>query len=170
MTTSISLQIPSAFIAHHIGASWSALFYGLEKQLVSPRTLVEIAREMKDSADLRVFELAGLGSDDLWRVRELVTELAQPEAPVQQAELRDAWVYVILKWVFEHKGLFADPLGIVEEIFAQFDYPPQIRQFVRFLPDDGYDSTRHTNEENTSRLYGLWEDFIRQNGPKVGRK
>lgn len=58
-------------------------------------------------------------------------------------------------------GEVDDPLGEVEEIYSDFDYPEEMENFVRYMPaSNGYDQTRHTLEENNRRLFESWERYL----------
>ncbi len=78
----------------------------------------------------------------------------------------EKWLYIILNDVFHRKHEFEDPLGEVEKIYADFDYPEEIESFVRYMPPtDGYIPAEHSLEENISRLYANWEKFLINRAP-----
>jgi hypothetical protein len=43
-------------------------------------------------------------------------------------------LFLLLAWLYENRGKVQDPLGLVEELYADFDYPEQIAGFVRYMP------------------------------------
>jgi hypothetical protein len=52
-------------------------------------------------------------------------------------------------------------LGVVEEVYAEFDYPDEVASFVRYMPaGNGYDPRRHSEAENEARLYDEWNRFV----------
>ncbi len=61
----------------------------------------------------------------------------------------EKWLYIILLDLFNKRKELDDPLGRVEEIYENFDYPEEIESFVRYMPvSDDYDPSKHTNDEN----------------------
>ena len=70
-------------------------------------------------------------------------------------------MYLILRWVLEHRERFEDPLGVAEQIYADFDYPPELESMIRYMPaSGGYDPRAHTLAENEARLYEAWAQFV----------
>ncbi|HIQ51678.1 MAG TPA: DUF2247 family protein, partial [Pseudomonas pachastrellae] len=45
-----------------------------------------------------------------------------------------AWIFLSFFWVFINRGKYQDPLGIVEELYADFDYPESVAPIVRYMP------------------------------------
>ena len=79
---------------------------------------------------------------------------------------KDKWLYLSLASLFENKEYMDDPLSVVEDIYADFEYPPEIQSFVRYMPaTDNYAPRDHTAEENNERLMGLFEAFLNQISP-----
>jgi hypothetical protein len=107
-------------------------------------------------------DLAHLGKDDTWRAFELSEKLANLEPAQDEGEIKTKWLFLALAWLFEHRDEYDDPLEMVEAIYAQFDYPHEIEQFVRYIPtaESVYDAGAHSHEENISRLFTLWREYI----------
>ncbi|MNL84591.1 hypothetical protein D3C87_2126040 [compost metagenome] len=67
-------------------------------------------------------------------------------------------MFLLLNWVFEHREQFTDPLGMIETIYADFDYPEEITSFVRYMP------TQHPLSNlmdlNIERLYHNWKMYL----------
>lgn len=77
-------------------------------------------------------------------------------------EIKEKWLFIILRCVFTQRKLYKNPLDIVEMIYADFDYPKEIDSFVKYMPPkDGYDPSIHSFDENISRLYANWEAYIK---------
>lgn len=63
-----------------------------------------------------------------------------------------------MKWVFENKEHYADPFEVVETIYADFDYPEEISQFVRYMPSN--QPLLDLVDFNKERLYKNWSDYL----------
>lgn len=55
----------------------------------------------------------------------------------------------------------ADPLDDVETVYAEFDYPPEVGRFVRYMPSDEPDLG--SRERNEARLVEKWERYLEEN-------
>ncbi|GGY20439.1 DUF2247 family protein [Paludibacterium paludis] len=52
-------------------------------------------------------------------------------------------------------------IGEVETIYAEFDYPSEIENFVRYMPvTDGYEPSLHSKAENEKRLFENWKKYL----------
>ncbi|MBC1501252.1 DUF2247 family protein [Listeria weihenstephanensis] len=57
------------------------------------------------------------------------------------------------EWLFDIRQEFEDPFGMVEEIYADFDYPEEIAKIVRYMPVSAGES-------------GFGEDYLKLNWVK----
>jgi hypothetical protein len=135
------------------------MLFGLEQELLDPAASIELAADHlgKDTnADPLLVELAGLSKFE--PTRPYVEKLAARERESGSNDIRDKWLYVVLAWILEHRDSYVDPLQIVEYVYADFDYPPQIAGLVRYMPSDEVDlGSRERNEE---RIYENWKAFV----------
>lgn len=115
-------------------------------------------------ADAMAFASRALGTtlDSKTDVQALIDTLADSTQDSVE-DIRLAWMRVILAWVYYNSDDFEDPLGVVESIYADFDYPKEIYNLVRYNPPlDGYRPQDHSREENTARLMDLWRRYVEQ--------
>ena len=77
------------------------------------------------------------------------------------------WLYLVLAWLFENRRSVNDPLGRVEEIYSDFDYPREIAPFVRYMPMVGPDLG--SREKNEARMYDDWKSYLDRAGRRFGR-
>ena len=155
----IRFAISWPFINARLTLSWRAVLYGLENELAAPTVPVEAAaNRLGDSEDTppALLELAIAEADE--PVRHLVQALAATEELADELSLREMWLYLVMAWVYEHKSEVADPLGVVERIYADFDYPESISGLVRYMPSDMPDLG--SPEANEERLMKRWESFL----------
>lgn len=156
--------IPFSFVRIHLDLTWDDVLWGLQEGWLEPASVVEYAvsrlEEDKD-CDSSVVDLAGLTAGELAQVSTLLEGVASGPDGQQQAESRKRWLYLALSWVYEHSEDFPDPLGIVEELYADFDYPQEMRSFVRYMPpEDDYEPQAHTTTENIDRLFKKWREYL----------
>ena len=71
-------------------------------------------------------------SDEYDRVDELVDELegSCPDVP----DPARVWLFLALAWLREQRDQYRDPFTVIEMLFADFGYPAEIENLVRFMP------------------------------------
>lgn len=114
--------------------SWGDIEYGLDRGFLTSTGVVEYAvKRLSAESPAEQYELACLTGDDANDVRECVGRLAVKDVrDVGGSE--KAWIFLSFLWVFINRGKYQDPLGIVEELYADFDYPESAAPIVRYMP------------------------------------
>lgn len=96
-----------------------------------------------------------LSSDELDQVPSLMQKLVSNEDG--QDSLMDTWLYLYLSWLYEHRDEFDDPLGLIEVLYADFEYPEDIAPIVRYMPlpngEIGGEDYMYKNWEKIIALY-----------------
>jgi hypothetical protein len=142
--------------------TWGELSYGFSQGYVGWRTAVDFAiTKMEEGAtEAEVLDLAMVGKEDVWKIGDILARLATQETNARPS-VKEIWLFILLRWLYENRREFQDPLMEVEEVYADFDYPEAISSFVRFLPpNDGYRPDLHTPEENLLRLDRNWRNYL----------
>lgn len=157
------IPIPYSFARERLGLSWRDALWGYEHQLIGWSAIVDLAIERisAGSEDPLEIELACLTKTETYQVGDLLRKLANTLPEGEGVFAQRKWLYLLLAWLFENKERVPDPLGGVETIYADFDYPPEIEGFVRYMPvTDAYDPSAHTKDENENRLFGKWREYL----------
>jgi hypothetical protein len=151
--------------------TWSDALWGYERQLIGWTFIVEMAcdRLCAGSNNAIEIELAGLTKSETHQTGDLLRALAAIDTTTPTETGKQKRLFILLAWVFENKPQFADPLGEVESIYADFDYPVEVEPFVRYMPPkDGCDATRHSADQNRERLFALWKECLDDAQRKFG--
>jgi|SRR5579884_2447443 len=135
MTRLVELELPALFVVERVLPTGAEVAYGFREGWLSRQGVVEVElakykaqRKLPPAEE----ELALLLSDDLDRVDELIAELEVSDEPAERrARL---WLYLAMAWLLDHQSHYKDPLEVIEMLFADFDYPDEIRNLVRFMP------------------------------------
>lgn len=157
-----SVLIPCQFIEKYIHLSWRDILWGYERQMLGWSDIVDLAKERSNAhADNpQEVELSFLGKSNTHQIGELLRKLAFVE---EGSESKKKWLFLRLAWLFENRDDVEDCLGVVEAIYADFDYPDEISGFVRYMPSsDGYNPSQHSYDENQKRLFDRWESYLKQ--------
>jgi hypothetical protein len=149
------MPIPYSFMLDNIYLSWKDVLWGYERQLIGWSDAVHLAEErlLSGSEDPNELELASLGKSDAYRVSDLLHILANNDSHEKDYTSEKKWLFLVLAWLFKNINKVKDPLGEVEAIYADFDYPSEIEPFVRYMP-----STKNMNNENN--LFVIWEKYL----------
>ena len=155
----LSIALTYDFVTKRIKLTWKDILYAIEQNLLSTEAAIEHATiELSNNEEFsqQLLDLASLYKGE--SVYPYLNELAAQESDIDDKIISERWLYLLLDWVFEHKDSYSDPLGIIEQIYADFDYPELITAFVRYMPSD--ESDLGTLELNEARLYKKWEDYL----------
>lgn len=157
--------IPLQFVQSKSSLNWGDCLWGYKRELLTWKDLIQVALERVEngSSNELELELANVSKDSVWKVSELAQALTEQGGNSEEASKQN-WLFLCLAWAYENRKSIPDPLGTVETIYADFDYPSAIESFVRFLPpSDGYVPAQFSQEQNYQRLMTKWSEFLLQN-------
>jgi hypothetical protein len=155
----IKLPITADFVETRTVLSWREVRFGLDSELLVPSAAPllaarQVASDPEPTAAL--IELAGQSPDEPHG--EIVAALAEAEPEPEAGAIERKWLYLVLAWLFERRADHADPLELVEAVYADFGYPPEIAPFVRYMPMTGPDLG--SREANEARMYDHWRHYL----------
>lgn len=134
--------------------SWQDIKYGLNQGFLNPAGVVEYAvKGLSDDSCAEHYELACLTGDNVNDVQECLDKLAALKEENIEG-LEGVWLFLILLWVFQNRGSYQDPLGVVEELYADFNYPESISSIVRYMPAESL------NSDGEARIFENWADLL----------
>lgn len=149
-------------IKNIVPLNWDDISWGYHKQLLGWKDVVDYANNIviNGSDNEYIFELSMINHSNLSELNDLLAKLGNPLINYDNSK----WLYILLLQLFNNRNNIADALGEVEKIYEEFDYPEEIKSFVRYMPaSDNYDPSKHTLEENKRRLYFHWEQYLINN-------
>lgn len=135
----VKFVLPAEFILARVVPTPGEMVYGYQCGWLDDEGAVSVA-EAELAAGLSlpqsVEELSLLLRDDRFRVAELVQHAGEELSDGEDAseDASRVWLYLALDWLYEHRADFAEPLEVVEMLYADFDYPAEIEGFIRFMP------------------------------------
>lgn len=155
----INTRIPIDFIERLCSMpSWSAMAYAFDNQLVPVNTVIDYAKKKFSvgyPGNQDELSIATASVND--SIAEYVHNLAKSDRASTEDDVRLYWANILLTWVYEHRSSFDDFLGVVEEIYTDFDYPEELAPFVRYMPSEAPDrGSRKANEEEMINSIGKY--------------
>ena len=68
---------------------------------------------------------------------------------------------LLLAWIYRNRDQLEDPLGLVEGLYADFGYPDEIRNLIRYNPpSDGSQPWDMKPEERTQHFFNRWRSYL----------
>jgi len=162
------LVIPYRFVRQHVELTWREIVYGIENGIFAPASAVEHAIAKLGSADeysQSLVDLASLSKSE--SIHPYVDELADAEPEELVDDIQAKWLYLTLSWLYDQKDTFADPLQVVELVYADFGYPEAMAPFVRYMPSQ--DPDLGSLEQNEARLYQKWRNYLVEQSERYSR-
>lgn len=156
--------IPIEYIRPRHDLTWSEIELGLREGWLSSEDVIAFAASahQEGAAAVENSEIAAISPEEPDRLLNVVGALAAREGSTQDA-IRIAWLRILVAWVYDNRTRFPNPLGILEGLYADFDYPDEIHHLIPFnVPSDGYRPQDHTHEENIARLMSMWGEYVDQ--------
>ena len=143
--------------------SWAEIAYGFERQLLPPNVVIDYAMDKIATADEPNDDELAIASSSLNdSIAERVKKLATEDEANDEDALRVRWANILLAWIYEHRDGMDDPLSVVEEIYADYNYPEEFGPFVRYMPSDAPDlGSVEANEQRMIASIGEYvEEFV----------
>lgn len=144
--------------------SLESIFCGIEKELFSPDIAVEYANyyAMNNSNDVspEMVKLMILDSVKKDEVLAIISDYAPKTRKNLNNSLRKLR-YIVLLELWQTEKDIRKLSSILDEVYADFDYPTDMDSFVSYMPvNDEYDVSLHSEEENVKRLINNFEIFM----------
>ena len=151
----IETRIPLSFTQSiGVNLSWGAVLEGFDRRLLAHDFARDKAiEELANGSNSLLVELAESGPNDSLRTK--IDELASLESSPPDTE---RLLYVLVAFLRKHQSHVEHLLDLVEEVYADFDYPPCLVRAVRYMPMSGPDLG--SREANESRMVAYLDEYL----------
>lgn len=139
--------------------SWNEILFALDNKIITADGVIDYATYVLDGGILGfdiVLDITSLRRDE--DIMPYLKELVRLEEIQEISDIKNKWLYLILKWLYEYRYQIVNIFEIVEEIYELFDYPKSIVSFVRYMPSESGDLG--SPELNRERLFKNWKNYI----------
>lgn len=139
--------------------NWHDILFALENQIIKTEDVIDYSVCILNEGILGfeiVLEISCLDSNE--DVYPYLYDLIELEKGKYLSDVKDKWLYLILKWLYENKHLIQNIMDIVEEVYEIFDYPDSIISFVRYMPSEEGDLG--SPELNKEKLFKNWKKYL----------
>lgn len=154
----LNIFLSYSYVSALINLSWNDLLFAVEQGFMSPDAAVEhaIVKLGDKNSEQSVLDLACLEKGE--SIHPYIDKLASKVSEEDKEETQKKFLYVLLNWIYEHIDNYSDPLEAVEIVYADFNYPEIISNFIRYMPSD--QPTLGSLEENIKQLYINWRNYL----------
>ena len=145
--------------------NWKELLYGFEHGFIDEKGVSEFACEaLTKKSQQEAIELASLLPQENYLASNLLQSLADKDLS-PETDTTKPWIFLLLSFLLEHQANYEDPLEIVEELYADFDYPEEIIPLVRYMPPpEGVEGSEERLFENWKIALSAYKaSFEKQN-------
>lgn len=156
-------NIPYEFVRPRAILTWRDIQFGFARKYISLHTVLQIARERyltAGAAHETERELAHCQFEE--HGIELIARLVKNDTSPDETQSK--WLFLLLAWAMFNRSNLKDPLEVVEVIYSDLDYPPEIASFVRYMPMVGPDLG--SVERNEARMYQRWDHYVARAGQR----
>lgn len=165
VSNTLNIRLPLAFCMENACLNWADICFAVESGYMMSCDAIDFAlmRLEQKFPTAEETALAGLVLERQCAeetVVHLLQQLAKETSLEAQCAAKEKIFFLVLKWVYEHKRSYLDPLEVVEFIFDDFNFPKEMRPFVRYVPSD--EIPLPSRRLNVRRLYQNWEKYLVQ--------
>jgi hypothetical protein len=161
------LPLTANFVLESAHVTWAEVVWAYKLGLIGWRTLKEFAQAALQSTpeDDELLQLASVRKEDASKAEGLARQLASRGPELDETTAQKKWLYLLLKRLYENRSSVADPFGLVEHVYADFEYPQELEGFVRWMPATEAVSTL---EEGAARMDRKWRTYLEECASKFG--
>jgi hypothetical protein len=117
---------------------WRTLLAGFDRGLIGGKEVIDEAVHALATSfaepPVALVSLAGADGESQEHIRSLLSELASMESPDPELRERDRWRLAMLSFIREHESDHEVLLREVAEVYAIFDYPPDMQAAIYYMP------------------------------------
>ena len=164
---SLNISFPYIYVAEAINLNWHDILFAIDKGYLGHQSAIEHAEVelgKSDTCPQAVLNLACLYPEEAvfpHSIHPYIDELSNLIAAEEKAKSQDKMMYVLLKWVYEHKDDYVDPFYAVEAIWDDFHLAEaiaSITSIIWYSPSEWQELG--SVEKNRARAFDRWKHFL----------
>ncbi|MGB3182235.1 MAG: DUF2247 family protein [Cyclobacteriaceae bacterium] len=131
-------KVTLEFIESKCSLDYEHILFGIQQHWITNEEVVKFAeRRVTHGVVSDVdYEIASLLKDDVGMVSSIITENYE-NLDLSKDELKTFWLRAIVLYIYEHFGKYEDPFELLANLYADFNYPEEIKNLVYYnVPSD----------------------------------
>jgi hypothetical protein len=125
-------KLTAAFVAGRLRPGWKDLLWVARHHWLDVAAISEFADSLAGEDVRADVGVAAMDGDEDALLKLLEREAAQDDT--SNDLVCDRWLRVLLAWLYEHRGLYADPWAILEEVWEAFGHAELLSGLIRWMP------------------------------------
>lgn len=162
---SLRIMIPYDYFTTLVNMNWDDISFAIRNRYLNVKYAIKYAQdEMEKNPQYsgEVLDLAILDPEEVF-YQDIIEHISKVigSLPLNEDQrTKDKILYVALSWVYKNKERWVDPFWVVAYIYADFDYPESIKDFVYYMPTET--SPPLTQREGINQMYKKWNRFMEE--------
>jgi len=161
---SLNIVLPYSYISKTIALNWHDILFLIDTGYLNYQVAIEHAQfELEnDGYPKAVLDLACLfPAENIFphSIHPYIDELASMVCEEEKSKAKDKAIYILLKWIYEHRKAYEDVFNVLTIICDDFGFPETITHFAWYVSVDEFNDLGSA-KENKDRWLGYWKQFL----------
>lgn len=115
--------------------TWQELDWAIKRNIICKQDVINYAIKILNNG-LKNFDLVLQLSiaEHYENIDSILEELMRSDEKKPEKCIEDKWRYAILLYLYIHKDIIKNVYEDIEIVYADFDYPPDMNGFIRYMP------------------------------------
>ncbi len=162
---SLCIEIPYSYIAKYVKLNWYDILFAVEHNFLKIESIREHALKViaiNPYCEAVIYELAIFFNDFYsdYDIINVVYKLSYKVSEEEKNEVQEKFLYVILSWLYDNKNNVTAPLEAIEIIYADFNYPNEIQELIRYMPNDDVNISSLKGNIGLENIYNKWRVYL----------
>lgn len=161
----------NVFDTCHVQPTWNDIYFGIKNKFLDLESVREYAMRCLELNDVYCQAVAELAwpNNDILSVTESIEKILDENHDLNGDVASIKWQYCIVKTLVKETMNFEDLSSRLDEVYADFDYPEDMEEFISYMPiKDGYNPMAHAKEENIKRILKKIDVFLEKKKWEIG--
>lgn len=152
---SLNILLNYDYISKLFTVTWTDILFGINERFLESESAIEYAYKIIESEEEPSQLVMDVAFSNKGEYLKLMIQKLVAEEELQDEKItKDKYLYAVLYWVYHNRDLYSEPLEAVECIYADFDYPEEIAELVR------YNVSLKKENLSLKHIYEKWVDYL----------
>jgi hypothetical protein len=143
-----TIYVPMKFIVGYEPISLGEALWACRRGIINHQAIVELAATRigtDPGPQQTLIDLSQLRQENETVIEELAEHVAGREKLAKEKQVEAKWLRITLAWLIANWREFSDPVGVLENVVSEFDYPDALEAINRAVAGaagspNGFDS------------------------------
>ncbi|MCL1924404.1 MAG: DUF2247 family protein [Defluviitaleaceae bacterium] len=163
---SLNISISYSYFSNLVTLNWNDILFAIEHRYLPYQAAIEHSSlqlsNNLNSSPQEVLDLVCLTPEEVifsHSIHPYIDKLVETVPKAEKEETIDKIMYVLLDWIFENQENFDNPLEVAQIVYADFDYPKSISEFVGYMPSEVSDLNL-VGVKGVERMLINWKSYL----------